>query len=241
MSDNNDVTTRLTAMADKARELFEQLPADESDLLTSVTAAAVEQVPGAEWAGITLVSKRRVVSVAPTDDIAKHVDHLQESVGAGPCVQAATEWSGHIVRSDDYESETRWPEFIALALSETPVRSTIAFQLYRSDAAMGSLNIHSGQPGAFTAEAEELGIAVATHAALALHAARREEQFASALASRDIIGQAKGMIMERFDIDALRAWELIRRLSQDSNTPVVELARQLIDADHPIPSVHSES
>ncbi len=82
-------------------------------------------------------------------------------------------------------------------------------------------------------EAEEIGLAVATHAALALFSARREVQFASALASRDTIGQAKGMIMERFSIDALQAWELLRKLSQDANVSVFDLARQLIEADHP--------
>ncbi|GGF37674.1 GAF and ANTAR domain-containing protein [Williamsia phyllosphaerae] len=240
MSDNNDVTTRFSALADKARELFEQLPADETELLASVTTAAVEQIPGADWAGITLVTKRGITTVAPTDEVSARIDQLQEAVG-GPGVRAATAWNDHIVRVDDYRSEARWPEYISAALAETPVRSTVAFQLYRSDATMGALSVHSSQPDAFTQEAEEVGLAVATHGALALYAARREEQFASALASRDIIGQAKGMIMERFDIDALQAWELMRRLSQDSNVAVFQLAQQLIDADHPMPAMRSES
>lgn len=58
---------------------------------------------------------------------------------------------------------------------------------------------------------------------------RRDQEFRTALASRDIIGQAKGMVMERFTIDASQAFELLKRLSQTSNTPVVEVARQLVE------------
>ena len=67
----------------------------------------------------------------------------------------------------------------------------------------------------------------ATHTALAWNMLRRDEQFRSALASRDVIGQAKGMLMERFGIDAVRAFDLLKRLSQDSNTPLHEVAERL--------------
>lgn len=63
---------------------------------------------------------------------------------------------------------------------------------------------------------------------------RRDSQFRSALASRDIIGQAKGRLMERFQIDAGAAFQLIKRLSQESNTPVVEIAQRLVEADYPL-------
>jgi len=79
----------------------------------------------------------------------------------------------------------------------------------------------------------ELGLIFATHTALTWNLLRRDEQFKSALASRDIIGQAKGMIMERFNIDAVQAFELLKRLSQNSNAPVAEIARRLVYADHP--------
>ena len=71
------------------------------------------------------------------------------------------------------------------------------------------------------------GLIFATHTALAWNMLRRDEQFRSALASRDVIGQAKGMLMERFGIDAVRAFDLLKRLSQDSNTPLHEVAERL--------------
>ena len=63
-----------------------------------------------------------------------------------------------------------------------------------------------------------------------MYRARQQGDFRSALASRDLIGQAKGMLMERFTIDAVAAFELLRRLSQDTNTPLVEVARQVTEA-----------
>ena len=70
---------------------------------------------------------------------------------------------------------------------------------------------------------------LATHAAVALIAANRQHQFESALASRDVIGQAKGIIMERHDLDAVRAFELLIRMSQNSNTPVSVIAREIAE------------
>ncbi|ORA25358.1 hypothetical protein BST12_03495 [Mycobacterium angelicum] len=76
-------------------------------------------------------------------------------------------------------------------------------------------------------------LAFATHAALAWNISRRDDQFRSALASRAIIGQAKGMLMERFGIDAVAAFYLLKRLSQESNTPVVDISHRLVNVERP--------
>ncbi len=94
----------------------------------------------------------------------------------------------------------------------------MSFQLYTHNARMGALNLFGTKPDAFTLENEAVGAMLATHAAVALIADDNRLQFQSALASRDIIGQAKGMIMERFNVDAVRAFELLKSLSQNSNT-----------------------
>ncbi|ANZ28597.1 hypothetical protein A4U64_27395 (plasmid) [Rhodococcus sp. WB1] len=88
---------------------------------------------------------------------------------------------------------------------------------------------------------EHAGITLATRAAVAVIAAQREEQFRSALASRDIIGQAKGILMDRFSVDADRAFGLLRQLSQDRNAPLVEIARKLAETEHPPQGEHRSS
>jgi GAF domain-containing protein len=224
--------TTGTQLAALARELFEHGEhSDESTLLSSVTDSAVDYVDAADFAGITLVDKGKLTSVAPTDPMAARVDEFQHELRQGPCLEAA--WADHKVLVDDIAADDRWPAFARRVLDETPVRSILAFQLYRGETAMGALNLYSSAPRAFSPEDQETALAVATHASLAMHTARRGEQFTSALASRDVIGQAKGIVMERFDVDAVAAWELIRKLSQDTNIRVSDVARQLVEADHP--------
>lgn len=119
---------------------------------------------------------------------------------------------------------------------QTPIRSTLSIQLFTDGQELGALNLLSEAAGGFDAETEEQAINLATHAAIALSSARRGEQFLSALASRDLIGQAKGMIMERFDVDAVAAFRMLRTFSQEMNVPVLELARRIAVREVPVGS-----
>jgi len=92
------------------------------------------------------------------------------------------------------------------------------------------MNILSKQPNAFDIKAEATLAMLATHAAITLIAAEKETQFESALASRDLIGQAKGVIMERFKLDAGRAFAMLTNLSQDSNIPLRQIAEKLVES-----------
>jgi AmiR/NasT family two-component response regulator len=104
----------------------------------------------------------------------------------------------------------------------------MSFQLFIAGQTMGALNVYAEQPNSFTDESRNIGLVFAAHSSVAWNSARREEQFKQALASRDIIGQAKGMIMERYGVDAVQAFELLRKLSQDSNVPLIQIANELV-------------
>jgi AmiR/NasT family two-component response regulator len=93
---------------------------------------------------------------------------------------------------------------------------------------MGALNVFADEPRAFGQNSRDIGLIFAVHSSVAWNAARRDEQFRRALASRDTIGQAKGMIMERYGVDAVRAFEVLRKLSQDSNVPLFQVATELV-------------
>ncbi|HKV20370.1 MAG TPA: ANTAR domain-containing protein, partial [Mycobacterium sp.] len=84
-------------------------------------------------------------------------------------------------------------------------------------------------PNAFSEETKAVGLVFAAHSSVAWNAARRDEQFKKALSSRDLIGQAKGMLMERYGVGAIQAFDLLRKLSQDSNTPLIQIAADLIE------------
>jgi GAF domain-containing protein len=135
---------------------------------------------------------------------------------------------------DDLNVDQRWPRYQRDALEATPIRSIASYELSADDKSMAALNFYADHPHAFGNESLEIGGIFAAHVALAWSMMRRQDQFRSALASRDTIGQAKGVIMERFNLDAVEAFELLTRLSQQSNTKLIDIAKALIDSEHPL-------
>ncbi|MFF3181257.1 GAF and ANTAR domain-containing protein [Rhodococcus pyridinivorans] len=199
--------------------------------LDVITRAAVELVPGAEHAGITLVARgSRFESRAATSALPGRIDELQYTMRDGPCVQAI--WEKETIRVDDMEHEDRWPAFASEA-ARLGAHSMLAVRLYTTDDTVGALNLHSSQVGAFDDDSVDIASTLATHAAFAAVAAVREEQFRAALASRDVIGQAKGVLMERFGLDAESAFEMLRRLSQERNQLVRDLAVEVVETARP--------
>jgi len=177
--------------------------------LQAVVTAAVQAVPGAENAAIILVLRRKTVqSHAATSPHVQRLDELQTELQEGPCLTAI--WEEETVHIPDMATETRWPRFAAAA-AEAGVGTMLCFQLFVHGDNLGALNLSAATAGAFTEESEAVGQVFATHAAIALAAAQEEHQLSTALAHRDIIGQAKGIVMERFHLDATRAFALIAR------------------------------
>ncbi len=232
MSDDVSAKNVHLGIAELARRLHSTKDRALDDVLNDVVAGAIENVPGAESASISVTTGRTELKTeVATDDLAVQHNQIQVKHGQGPCLAAA--WEQPVVRVDDLTVETRWPAYVPDALATIPFRSILSFRLYTSDETLGSLTLYSRTAGNFAEDVEEIGLIFAAHAANAWTASERNMQFNSALASRDIIGQAKGMIMERYNIDAVQAFELLRRLSQDSNVKLAELARQLVETDHP--------
>jgi hypothetical protein len=216
-----------------AEEIRTRLPDSIESVLHGLTNSAVRHVPGADHAGITVVTKRKkVTSIAATSRAAERFEQVQGELCEGPCVDAARDV--HTIRMDDLHGDGRWPAFAAAALAaETPIRSSMSFRLYTDREASGALNLYADKAFAFTDGSEDIGLLHAGHAAVALYAARRHVEFENALASRDLIGQAKGMIMERYDLDAVQAFDLLKKLSQESNTRLVDVCRRLVGRDRP--------
>lgn len=204
-----------------------------TDALLELIDNGVRNVVGAQYGGITLAEKSRAVSnVVATHRYPVVLDAIQNRYGEGPCVEAA--WRHHFMHVADLSLEERWPRYRRYALEETPIRSILSYELFADHDRVAALNFFADRPHAFPDDSVELGGVFATHIALAWSMMRREDQFRSALASRDTIGQAKGIIMERFNIDAAEAFQLLTRLSQRSNTRLIDIARALIDNEHPL-------
>lgn len=201
-------------------------PRSVEEVLAAVTAAAVELLPGADTAGVLTVKRGKFESLFGTSDLVYRLDELQAKYDEGPCLDAAND--DLMLRTDDFADEPRWPNF-SRALVEIGIRSCLSFKLYAGERTAGALNVFGWQPNAFTAESEALGSVLAAHAAAAILASRHSEQLRSAINSRDVIGQAKGVIMERYKVDAVRAFEVLRKLSQTMNLRLTEVAQRVID------------
>jgi GAF domain-containing protein len=212
-------------MAELARR--SAAPSTLKQILDGVTAAAVELIPGADLAGVLLVKKGGdFESHAETDSLVAELDRLQHDFGEGPCAEAALEET--IVRSDDLRSESRWPLYAPAAV-KLGVLSGLSFKLYTADRTAGALNVFGHHADVWDTDAETTGAILAAHAATAILAQRKGEQLESALLSRDRIGQAKGIIMQSYGVDDVRAFEMLRRISQETQTKLADIAQRVID------------
>jgi GAF domain-containing protein len=226
----NPHTGAILQIGELVQSLQQRQESDVDTVLSELINTAVGAMPGAHYAGITVAFRTgQVQTASATDRYPAMLDTIQQRHSQGPCLSAA--WEHHLIRIDDMALDGRWPAYCRDAIEQTPIRSAVSFQLFADHHQLGALNFYADQPRAFDEDATEMGLILATHAAVAWTTVRRDAQFRSALASRDIIGQAKGMIMERFKVDAVQAFELLKQLSQSSNSQLAAVARQLVESE----------
>ena len=216
-------------LADAARELQHETTADET--MQTAVRLAVLLVDGCEAAGISLVhGSNHIDTPAATSDAARRVDELQYEFAQGPCLDALRHQE--TVYCQDLENETRWGDWGRRTAEETGVRSMLCFQLFTNQNTVGALNLYSFSPDGFDGEDRDHGLAIAAHAAVAVAAARELDQIKSAVEGRTVIGQAQGIVMERYGINASQAFDLLARVSSQTNTKLREVAQGLIETRH---------
>ncbi len=212
----------VTMLAEFAAELADS-PSLE-DVLQRALELAVEIVPGCEQAGISLQRGRQVQTPASVGPLAAACDRLQEQLGDGPCVTALRE--ADVVRIDDVATDDRWPAF-AEGAAQLGLRSMFACRLATTRDVLGALNLYSTEVKAFSPDSEALALAYSTHVGLALSALDKEHNLRRALQSREVIGQAMGILMERHRITASQAFDLMVHVSQSSNVKLRSIAEEL--------------
>jgi transcriptional regulator with GAF, ATPase, and Fis domain len=214
-------------VARQLSELARALQADNTTeaLLNHIVMAAVTEVDGARYAGITLVTGKEFTTAAASDELTERLERIQYQAGEGPCLDAARQHE--TVRCDDLRAETRWPRFARQAVG-LGVLSVLSFQLFAGDDSFGALNVYAVNAAAFGPDSESTGILLASHAALAMSAARTQSGLQTALDSREMIGQAKGILMERYKITAVEAFGLLVASSQAVNRKLRDVAGHLV-------------
>ena len=199
---------------------------DPHATLVDVVAAAVALIPGTEQGSISAVTGRRhVSSEAASGELPRIVDALQEETRQGPCLDSVFQQT--TVRVTDMATDTRWPKFAARAAA-AGAGSMLSIQLWVEGDNLGALNLVSRKAGAFDDESEHVGLLFASYAAIAYDAARQRSGMARAVETRQRIGQAEGILMERHHLNAHDAFGLLVRASQHQNVKLRELADRLV-------------
>lgn len=212
-------------MLGQARRLAGRLtPGDLEQTLARITAAAVDVLPDVTMASMTVRhADNRLQTVAPTHDVLCEVDAKQYELQQGPCYETATD-EAYVV-STDLAADDRWPDYTAVAL-EAGIRAQAGIALFDAPRFQGALNLYSDHAGAF-ADLGPLGALFSHQAAVAIGYAQEVSDLQEAIRTRQLIGTAIGVVMERYDLEEDRAFAFLARLSQDQNVKLREVARRL--------------
>ena len=203
------------------------------EVLSQIAALARRTVPGVEEASVTLLRGDTPQSLAYTSELARELDEWQYEQGRGPCLDASV--SGDALVLPDLDTEERWPVWAAHA-RERGVASSLSVGLPIQEAVVGTLNVYATRPRAFDAEGVALAKTFAAYAAVALANAHLYEstatlarQMQTAMESRAVIEQAKGIIMGDRRCTSDEAFALLAKISQDTNRKVRDVAEALVE------------
>lgn len=219
-----DPATVFTALADIVYE-----GTDLDEIYAAICMAATLMVPGCDHASLLMRRQDSYATVAATDEVARRIDKLEQVVGDGPCLDAIEKEAAQI--DADLTAHSQWPTLAARIVGETPVRGSMGFRLLVDHRKVGALNLFSDAPNVFGTAAAEQAIILAAFAAMAINAAIRGEQATTlrhGLASNREIGKAIGMLMVLNDISETEAFELLRRVSQDTNVRIADIAAEVV-------------
>lgn len=247
-SESEKLNELASSFAEISRTLYAAHTVQET--LQRIVDLSVDTIDGCSGAGISFVQGTDIVTPVWTESIVLTVDKMQYTTGQGPCLDAISH--GESFYAEDLSTDARWPSFGPMA-AEAGMRSLLSFCLF-GDATLGALNLYARLPRAFGATDRAKGLIFATHAGVALAAAgdlegatqalaveiKRLDDLHGALASRQVIGRAEGILMQRELITSDQAFDLLRQASQNLNTKLREVAQFVVDTgDVPRAPEHS--
>ena len=222
----NESDSLAERMAMAARVL-QDTQVDPQETYDAAVQLAVSNVRGCDAAAFSLVhAKAKVDTPASTDDLALRGDQLQYELREGPCLDAI--WDEQVVHSADLRIDSRWPAWGPKVSAETGANSVMCFQLFTHEDTVGGLNLYSRRTNGFDVRDRDDGLALAAHIAVAVVAAQKIDQLTTAVGSRTVIGQAVGMLMERYELDPDRAFQVLVRTSSSSSVRIRELAETIV-------------
>jgi GAF domain-containing protein len=215
-------------LATAARALAEE-PSTLSTLERAVHVAS-ELVEGCDLAGISVVRGGQVDTPAASHEALRRMDELQFEMEEGPCRDALKQHE--VVLVSDLAEDPRWPRWGPQMVEELGVRSSLSLRLFLEGDDLGALNLYGYEPDAFDQEDLLDGLVLAAHAAVALANTLEQDQLKRALDTRRFIGEATGMLRERFDLSTDQAFGVLKRVSSEQNIKLFRVAHYLVETGH---------
>ncbi|SDP27953.1 GAF domain-containing protein [Nakamurella panacisegetis] len=204
---------------------------DVDDTLVHITQGAVRLIPGAQFAAVLIPMRpgRIDPQVILGDGLPDVVLNLQNAAGQGPCLEAID--TGRQISVGNVATESRWPQFSRPA-GAAGIASISSTPMIVERHTIGVLTLISTVSDAFDDESNSLARIFGAHAAIALSGARLTANMTAALSSRDIIGQAKGILMERFKVTPDVAFTMLVKASSHTNVKLRTLCEDLSSTGH---------
>jgi transcriptional regulator with GAF, ATPase, and Fis domain len=206
---------------------------DLEDSLISIARLAVQAIPYADGAGLTLMEEGRSDTIVATASFVKEVDGIQYGLGQGPCITAAT--NGETVLSGSLGGDARWTRFGA-QVARLGVHSVLSLPLTTARGVLGAMNIYAHPKHAFDDAAARIGEVYAVPAAIAVQnvqvlaqTKRLAAQLQNALSTRAVIDRAIGILMSRSGVSENEALDRLRGLSQHEHQKLATVAQQIVD------------
>jgi transcriptional regulator with GAF, ATPase, and Fis domain len=200
-------------------------PSLESTLGRAVE-MCVEVLPACDMAGISVVDSREIRTLAATSQALRRIDELQFALAEGPCLDALRDHQ--MVGAIDVGADLRWPHWGPRVAEDVGVHSALSFRLFSRDETLGALNLYAHDVGSFDHEDALDGELLAAHASSVLATVLRESQLPIALEQRTVLGQATGILIERYGLDADAAFGVMQRISHDRDVKLYRLAQNLV-------------
>jgi GAF domain-containing protein len=218
-----DLAESITAAA---RSMNEPLSLEET--LQRIVEVARDSVPGFDAVGISTVDKHgKAQTRAKTGELVDVLDAVQYGLGEGPCVDTLR--GADVVIASRIRHDQRWPRYVPQAIGEG-LRSQLAVRLFLANhRTVGGINFYSTFADEVDHEAESIASLFAEHAAIALTNAGHRENLNRALHSRKVVGQAIGILMERYGLHEDQAFAFLVRASSTKNTKLRDVAQELVD------------
>ena len=212
-----------SALAEAARKVADN--PEVTQALQSVVDLAISSC-NCLGASVTLVrADGGVETSASSDTTVESADDLQYAFNEGPCLRAAEQGGAYLIV--DTASDPRWPVW-GPAVAQLGLHSVLSIHLFTDRRVLGALNLYYESKADFSDDEVEVAKVVAAHASVALAKLRSERDLWRAIDSRHLIGQAQGILMERFKLSPEKSFAVLRRYSQHHNIKLHEVAGELV-------------